>query len=279
MSSVAVPKPILVAFDGSRPARAAASVALQIAAGEGLAIRGLYVIDTALVMDPYANCQLELGKSPERASRAELIADFQRRGEQELTWLADRCRTTSVPVTTAVLMGSVAMVVLQEATQATLLTLGRCGHGHATDGTHLGRHFRAIAHHAPCPLVVGGDQERALQRILLAIDGGEHAGEALEWATRLQRSLQAEVFLLTVRQPGSKTADEPREHLSHEYPLRYRLLTREGEPAAEIVAAATENQADCILMGGYRHTAVVEWLVGSVVEGVLAQTPLPVLLA
>jgi nucleotide-binding universal stress UspA family protein len=32
-----------------------------------------------------------------------------------------------------------------------------------------------------------------------------------------------------------------------------------------------------IIMGGYRHGAVLEWLVGSTVDQVLCHTPLPVL--
>jgi len=59
----------------------------------------------------------------------------------------------------------------------------------------------------------------------------------------------------------------------------YRFLSREGQPAGEIVGAAAENDVDLIIMGRYRHTALLEWLVGSTLDQVLRHTPLPVLVA
>jgi nucleotide-binding universal stress UspA family protein len=56
-------------------------------------------------------------------------------------------------------------------------------------------------------------------------------------------------------------------------------LHRLGQPAREIVAVAEENQADLIVMGRYRHTALLEWLMGSTVDRVLRGTELPVLMA
>jgi nucleotide-binding universal stress UspA family protein len=59
----------------------------------------------------------------------------------------------------------------------------------------------------------------------------------------------------------------------------WRLVHSEGQPAAEIVRAAAEYRVDLIAMGGYRHSALVEWMVGSTMDRVLRETTLPVLVA
>ncbi|MFQ5665968.1 MAG: universal stress protein [Candidatus Binatia bacterium] len=274
---------ILVAFDGSPAAGATAGSAIQIARSEHRAIRGLYVVDDALIMNPYANHQVELGSVAERKSRANLLAQFQRRGEGRLAWLAGRCRAAQVPVTVDIVLGKVPEQVLQAAGEAVLLALGRCGHGHAADPSRLGRHFRAIAHHAPCPLLVGGAQEREVRRLLLAYNGSVRARRALTWTVRLQRALPAEVVVVSVQHSERDTvrewSQEARNRLDEGDLAHYRFLTRAGEPVSEIVTAATEHQADFILMGGYRHTAAMEWLVGSTVDGVLRRARLPIVVA
>jgi nucleotide-binding universal stress UspA family protein len=59
----------------------------------------------------------------------------------------------------------------------------------------------------------------------------------------------------------------------------YNFITRMGQPATEIAAAAEENLVDLIVVGRYRRTAAVEWLLGSTVDRVLRDTSLSVLIA
>jgi nucleotide-binding universal stress UspA family protein len=242
---------ILVAHDGSPPAQAAASVAVQIAQSRNLVIRGLYVVDEALVLDTYADYQTELGDIKKPTSRDDLVAGFRERGETALQLLAARCQATGVPVTTDIQFGSVLELLRQEAAPVELLALGRRGHRHAVDPHRLGGHFRAI------------------QR-------------ALGWASLLQPALSASVVVLAVQDsddaPGQWAMDletqVAQSNLGH-----YEFFTRIGQPAAEIVAAAAENQVDLIVMGRYHHMALLEWLAGSTVDKVLRNTGLPVLVA
>jgi nucleotide-binding universal stress UspA family protein len=163
-----------------------------------------------------------------------------------------------------------------------LLALGRRGHGHASDSSHLGRNFRAIAHHTPRPMLVGGDEARPVQRLLLAYNGSEHARQALAWTILLQRTLYSDVLVLSVKENGHTSQDissELVDQLNQGGLADYRFLSGEGQPASQIVAAAAENEVDLIVMGRYRHTALLEWLVGSTLDYVLRGTSLPVLIA
>jgi nucleotide-binding universal stress UspA family protein len=273
---------LLVADDGSPAAEVAASVAIQIAQSQELLVAGMYVVDEALILDIYADYQGELGSIPEVSSRAELSTWFRRQGNSALKRLEGRCQVAQTAVTTDLLFGGVPEMVLQKADQARLLALGRRGHGHASDSGHLGRNFRAIAHRTSRPMVVGGDEERPVQRLLLAYDGSEHAQLALAWIILLQHTLHIDVLVLSVKendQMPPTMSSEMVDQLNQGGLSNYRFLSREGQPAHEIVAAAAENHVDLIVMGRYRHAALLEWLVGSTLDRVLRDTPLPVLVA
>jgi nucleotide-binding universal stress UspA family protein len=269
---------IFVAQDGSTNALAAAHIAIQIARSQDLSIHGLYVIDETLALDTYADYRHELGSDAEAVSRAELLGWFEEQGEDALQVLEMCCQAAGVPVTTELLAGGIAKLVLRESKQARLLAIGRRGHGHEGDADHLGQSFRAIAHHTHVPLIIGGGEERTVRRLLLAYDGAKHAQPALGWTSLLQRTLPAEVVVVAVqetkRQSTSEWLAEAQAQLGS-----CQCLHRRGQPASEIVTAAEETQADLIIMGHYRHTALLEWLVGSTVDRVLLGTQLPVLMA
>jgi nucleotide-binding universal stress UspA family protein len=269
---------VLVAQDGSPAALAAAGVAVQIARSQEWAVHGLYVVDEALALNTYADFHDELEGQREPASRAELLRWLEAQGEVALQLLETRCRNAGVPVSTEILAGGVPQMVLRASEQASLVAVGRRGHGHQGDAPHLGRAFRNIAHRLRPPMVVGGSEERTVQRLLLAYDGGDHARNALGWAARLQRALPAEVVVLAVQEEGQQGADawlaEAQAQIDGAQALR-----RQGRPADEIVQAAREEAADLIVMGRYRHAALLEWLTGSTVDRVLRGTELPVLVA
>jgi nucleotide-binding universal stress UspA family protein len=273
---------ILVAQDGSPVAQASASAAIQIAQSQNLMVHGLYVVDETLILDSYADYHAELGSADEPSSRTELITWFEKQGDAALHWLEARCQAADVPVTTNLLAGGVPELVLQEATQARLLAIGRRGHGHADDPSHLGRNFRAIAHHAHCPILVGGDEQQPIQHLLLAYNGSENAQRALGWASILQRTLPAKVTVLAVQESADTShqwVTDMDTRVAQTGLTSYDFITRMGQPATEIAAAAEENLVGLIVMGRYRHTAAVEWLLGSTVDRVLRDTPLPVLVA
>ncbi|TET70766.1 MAG: universal stress protein [Candidatus Aminicenantes bacterium] len=75
-----------------------------------------------------------------------------------------------------------------------------------------------------------------------------------------------------------KWFEEIKTQLSQSNLKDFRLLTQYCKPSTEIVEMASESKADLILMGGYRHRVLLEWLTGSTVDAVLRNTPLSVLI-
>lgn len=282
---------ILIADDDSSEARAASKAAFQIARVQGLAIRGLYVADESLTLDTYASYQAELpilqdsndyGREP--ASRADLMRWFENQGTLALDRLQAASKEAGVSVTTELLAGGVSELVLRHAAKARLLAIGRRGHGHKDAAESLGHNFRKIAHHVHSPMLVGGKKTPSLHRLLLAYHGQAHANDALTWAVKLQRDLSAEVIVLAIREDtddshGAVSLEEIKNRLAHSDLAACRFLTGQGRPAHEIASVAVANDFDLIILGRYRHSAVVEWLVGSTVDRLLRATSLPVLIA
>jgi nucleotide-binding universal stress UspA family protein len=282
---------ILVADDDSSEARAAAKAAFQIARVQDLAIRGLYIADESLTLDTYASYRAELplltdsndyGLQP--TSRAELMRWFENQGALALDRLQAAGKEAGVSVTTDLLAGGVSELVLRHAAKARLLAIGRRGHGHKDASESLGHNFRKIAHHAHVPLLVGGKKTSSLHRLLLAYHGQAHANDALSLTAKLQHALSAEVIVIAISEDtdssnGAVSLEEIKNRLAHSDLTAYRFLTGKGRPENEIAAVALANDVDLIILGRYRHSAVLEWLVGSTVDRLLRATSLPMLIA
>lgn len=268
---------VLVAQDGSPAALAAASVAIQIARRLELAIHPVYVVDEGLALDTYADYGHELGQGTELVSRAQRLASFEAQGDAALQLIEDRCQAAGVPLRAELLAGAVPEMILRLSEASAMLAIGRRGLGHPGDPQHLGRTFRAVAHRARVPLIIGGDQERTVRRLLLAYNGSERARDALGWATRLQHSLPAEVMVVAVHEhEGDRTAEWLAEAQSRLPGCQ--CLERVGQPAHGIVAAAEETRAGLLVIGRYRHIPLMEWLIGSTVDRLLRGSQLPVLM-
>jgi nucleotide-binding universal stress UspA family protein len=144
-------------------------------------------------------------------------------------------------------------------------------------------------------------QEFNMLKILIAVDGSEHANRAIEAVGNMARSsLDLEAILLCVSpEPlfyGAYTAATIQKIEDDQKKQQDTLLAKAmehakaqelkvGEPARaygvvanEIVRIAKERQVDQIAMGTRGMGAMGNMLLGSVAQRVLHQSPVPVLL-
>jgi nucleotide-binding universal stress UspA family protein len=137
----------------------------------------------------------------------------------------------------------------------------------------------------------------ALQTILHPTDFSEHSEYAFRLACSLARDHGARVLVLhavTTLGPELVSYGEAVSQLQPEayqqklwddlrrvrspdpaVPVDYRLA--EGDPATEIVRAATDTRCDLIVLGTHGRTGLARLLMGSVAEQVVRKAPCPVL--
>jgi len=270
----------LVVLDGSITAQNAAHLAAQIAKAEGQDVLGLFIVDDALILDRYASYQEELGWDEEPKSRAELVEWFEEDGNLVLEQLTEFCDEVDVPVETQILFGGIPELILDYAANAQMLTMGRRGKEHANDHGYLGSHFRHIAHHARIPLLVGGDTDQPIRSMYLLFDGSPCFDQAIDWAVRLQRDLSTKVnFSAMDQEDQHKMSPDFQEQLSQHGLTDYHYYPQPENSIQGVLEALTESGSDLIIVGGYRHPEVLEWMVGGRTDQLLRQSQLPVLIA
>lgn len=270
---------ILVAQDGSPNAQNAAITAIQIAKALHYQVQGIYVVDETLIMEEDSDFHRETDSVPAGLTRYEKEGLLEKQGHRVLQWLESRCVEANVTVSAAISQGGIPETLINLMEHSRLMAIGLRGHGHSTLDNYLGSNFKEVAHRAKIPFIAGGSEQRPLRKLLLAYNGKPHAINALTWARRLQEMLRVQVHVVTVKEEDAPAHSEARIKEVKQNLFQCNLgnchfLSRKGRPAPEIAAAAKEVQADLLIMGGYRHKALLEWLVGSTVDEVLRKTVL-----
>ena len=129
-------------------------------------------------------------------------------------------------------------------------------------------------------------------RILCPVDFSESSDAALDLASKLARENGAKLFIVHVEEnpavvhPGLFGGLPPatwkeKHKLSKTLPsateVRFEHDLLVGDPAEEIVAFAKRKDVDLIVMGSHGLTGIIRILMGSVAEGVVRRSPVPVL--
>ena len=272
---------ILLAVDGSHPSSSAARAAAWIAKSLHWSIHAVYVVDAAQVFEMYGDTTPELSEFGTQVPDEQQFDLFKEQGLLALAEVESLCQLVDVPVTTELIFGGVPHVVLESARQYQLLALGRRGNRHENVSQHLGSNFRQIAHHAHCPLLIGGNNSNhnKCQHLLLAYDGSTLSKQALTWADDLGTKCR-DILVLSVEKEYEKdhTWLEDRQlEIERSGVKPNEFIRGGGDPRRSIVAIASSRQADLILMGAYHHAQFMEWTNHSVLDSVLRESDIPIL--
>lgn len=200
-----------------------------------------------------------------------------------------------------------AIVAEEKRFKATAIVLGWRGHG-AFRRLLAGSVSRSIAARAACPVLIVREAPRAIRRLLVGFDGSPNAKRALDFVCTLAPSRASRVVVVQAIQPMSVPTSvwlsaSIRRQLQHEV----RAINRErqekaavavndavtrlessgwpatgalriGAPLATLLRAAEEHRADVLVLGARAVKAVERLLLGSVANGALDRSNVPVLL-
>jgi nucleotide-binding universal stress UspA family protein len=199
-----------------------------------------------------------------------------------------------------------AEAILAEAKEeeAGLIVVGSHGMG-AIEHLVIGSVSERIARYAQCSVLVA--RAGTLKRAIIAVDGSESAGHALDAILRLPLPIDLEMTLVYVRPlatlppalqlgPGFSGGTMLDEYLQQSHALGEQIVrhaqahlrhagravgteVRCGDPAEELIAAAREAGADLMVVGAANKSALGRLFLGSVSGRVLSHAPCSVLVA
>jgi nucleotide-binding universal stress UspA family protein len=248
---------ILVGLDASTHSLAALAAAVELAAAMEAELEGLFVEDVNLlrlaglpfVREVRHTASLEALDSPrmERALKAQAV-----QAREALAAAAERAR---VHWSFRVVRGHVAQEVVQAASQADLLTLGKQGRS-KSPRARLGSTALRVALHAPGALLLVEHGVPGDQPVLVLYDGSDGAERALDAAARLAKMSGTHLIVLLLAgapdaaeqletQAGLRIELErvhPRFHALHEADAQSLLRVCQSE-AGGLVVLSTRSTA------------------------------------
>lgn len=279
---------VLVAYDGSNGATEAVAVVASAAWPKDSLVRVVSVIEPVVMPmhGPWADDAFDAAIAAQAGDRnAEVVR---------------RLKVPQRSVDGAVLRGRPATVIIDEARTfaADLIVIGSRGQGPIAS-LLLGSVSTEVIDHAPCPVFVA--RAPTVRQVVFATDESPSAlaAESLvaewpifdglpirvvsvahvvhAWTTGVAPTMYRQVLaayaadLRDAKRTHLRAAEDAAERLRGAGRLAEPEM-RQGDPAAEIIAAAEERGADLIVLGSRGRTGVARLLLGSVARNVLSGT-------
>jgi nucleotide-binding universal stress UspA family protein len=140
-----------------------------------------------------------------------------------------------------------------------------------------GRHLFLVPHE--------NSARTAFDRVLVAWNGSREAARAMaEAMPYLQKAKEVAVLIVddsSVAVSPTRLGRDAVNHLKHHGVNASLIQTKpqDGDVGATLIAEAKRLKADLIVMGGYGHSRLREWLLGGATYRLLHEAPVPLLLA
>jgi nucleotide-binding universal stress UspA family protein len=131
----------------------------------------------------------------------------------------------------------------------------------------------------------GTRPKAAFDHILIAWNGSRESARALaEAMPYLHKAKKVTVVVVDDEPPTEARAllgNEAANHLKHHGIDAdvHHLKCRTGDIGSTLIAEARQRKADLVVMGGYGHSRLREWLLGGVTYELLHRAPVPLLVA
>ena len=290
---------VLLATDGSRQAHAALAFAAAVP-WANTATAHMVLARGGIPLGPWPADVWVAGMSdaPDRALKREIS-----RARRIV-----RHRWPDVTVSTMSTPPIEAIIAAARRRRAGVIVIGSRGLGFARR-LMLGSVSRGVVRRAGCPVLVVKGRRRRIKRLVLATDGSPNASRALGFLlARLEPPAGARVKVVRVLEPvlprtrvmlpgpvrraimssaanlNAKRARQARREVASAAVLLKRAgwsargVVREGVPLAEVLREAAASRADLLVVGARGTGGLARLLLGSVAEGVLDRSPVPVLL-
>ena len=277
---------LLVATDGSEPAKHAARFAGRIASRFDGAVRAVSVIQEPSV---WIDTDAYLATAGIRSDRA---YEYARRISDEAASLATQNGCTRVEAKVEIGDPARTIVALAEEYKAHAIVMGRRGTGNVS-GLFLGSVSTRVSHLSDRTVITVRGRDADIARVLVAIDGSEHSMRAVELASVIAKGFDADLDILHVaamadlvplvmsgvdareynefedsqRQARGQIVNEA-QRIAADLDVEATTTIEVGDAATRIVGRAADLGSDVICIGRRGLGSVAGLLLGSVSHSV-----------
>jgi nucleotide-binding universal stress UspA family protein len=269
---------VLVATDGSKYGRWGLNWVAKLPFVEPPQVTALHVLDVSALRAPFLAQPVMIGN--ERYIQEE-IQRMETRSAKTLKEAKQQLASLKLKGTVRKEQGPVAPTILKRAPKRDgLLVVGSQGLD-ALDRFMLGSVSTNLIHHATGPVLVVKEEAVPLRRIILATDGSDASAKALAFVLskfqpdrlsgkgrRVPIHVSVIHVLPLVMYPGLKEAGKKLLEQSVQRLIKAGFTAEPlcylGNPAEEIMKAASKQHADLIVMGAKGLGAIARFLLGSV---------------
>jgi nucleotide-binding universal stress UspA family protein len=190
------------------------------------------------------------------------------------------CQDVGLPGELAVKAGSIVRTICKHArlSDLVLIHLAHPPEEHPIMRTESG--IRRLIQQSPRPILTIPRVPEKLERLLVAYNGNPRSREALYAAAYFASRWEVPLFVLTVNEPGKikpKIINHARYYLrSRRIPATF--IQKKGRISETILETREEQECNFIFMGGYSKPPVIDVVLGSPLDKVLRESPVPVLI-
>lgn len=165
-----------------------------------------------------------------------------------------------------------------EGQEGDLLVLGKRGEHADFAVGHLGSNLERVLRSTTRPVLVTARKFRPIRRILLAYDGSEAAGRAIDFLRRY--ALDVEVHLLTMCKEADDLLSLQAGKADALRRAGYEVVADwcEGDAEQRIEEEVKAREIDLLVIGAYGHTRLRHLILGSTTTALVRDCKVPVLL-
>jgi nucleotide-binding universal stress UspA family protein len=190
--------------------------------------------------------------------------------------------------------------------RAGAVVMGWRGHG-AVRRLIAGSVSRGVVRDAPCPVLVVRQTRPEIRRVVLGFDGSRQSRAAVSFVARLAPESGGHVTVVTVVPPvyepsrsltrptrrqvqaamggvDARHVDRAQRALNHAARLiavagwEVATAVTRGEPLSDLLVTVADRKADLLVVGARGASGADRLLLGSVADGALNRSPVPVLI-
>jgi len=296
---------ILLAVDGSHYSEAAIGLVKALRIGKKAEITVLTVVPERIFLGGRSLVDL-LGRSAVLKTQA-------RKAEEERTLellakLSKPLASLELKVETMVRRGNPADAIIKtcRSIQADLTVVGFKGTNDAPEFL-LGGVAHKVVKHAPCSVLVAKKESKAINRVLVPLDGSKNSNEVVRFLMQMPLYRHTEVLVMTVVQSFGaafvkaytldlerdrqivaelqEAEEEAAKRLLAEAENGFRkagykvsTIVARGDPSQEILREAAQRKVDLVALGARGLTGVRSFLLGSVAQRIAGYSKASVLI-